>query len=84
MKKILQTTDLYAKILKNWLQKTLDTVIGGNQSAAIKNRAIFYTLSTFCDIIDVSNKLDKNLSVISLYFLKAFDRVDWDFAFSAL
>ena len=26
----------------------------------------------------------ENISVISLYFLKSFDRVDWDFIFSAL
>ena len=26
----------------------------------------------------------ENLSVISLFFLKSFDRVDWDFIFSAL
>ena len=32
----------------------------------------------------MSNKLNKNLSVISLDFLKAFNRVDWDFIFSAL
>ena len=34
---------------------------------------IFLTLSIYV----------KNLSVISLDFLKAFDRVDWDFVFSA-
>ena len=42
------------------------------------------TRSTICDIFDVSNKLDKSLPLISLYFLKAFDRVDWDFIFSGL
>ena len=47
-----------------------------NQSAAIKNSTILYTLSTILDIIDVSNKLNKNLSTISLDFPKAFDSVD--------
>ena len=55
-----------------------------NQSAAIKDGKILYTLSTIRDIIDVSNKLNKNVSVISLDFLKAFDRVGWDFIFSTL
>ena len=32
----------------------------------------------------MSNKLNKNVSVISLDFLKAFDRVGWDFIFSTL
>ena len=58
------------------MQKTLDKIIGKNQTAAIKNRTILHTLSTIQDIVDVSNKLNKNLSVISLQFLKAFDRVD--------
>ena len=26
--------------LNNWMQKTLDTIVGENQSAAIKNRTI--------------------------------------------
>ena len=55
-----------------------------NQSAAIKDGKILYTLSTIRDITDVSNKLNKNVSVISLDFLKAFDRVGWDFIFSTL
>ena len=36
IKKILQTTDPHNTILKNSLQKTLDTIIGKNQSTAIK------------------------------------------------
>ena len=35
-KKILQTTDPCTRVLKNRLQKTLATIIGENQSAAIK------------------------------------------------
>ena len=56
------------------MQQTLDKIRGENEKAAIK----------IGDIIDVSNKLKKNLSVISLDFLKTFDRVDWDYIFSAL
>ena len=32
----------------------------------------------------MSNKLNKNLSVILLDFLKAFDRLDWNFIFNTL
>ena len=39
-----------------------------SQSAAIKNRINLHTLSIICDMVDVSNKLNK---------------VDWDFIFSA-
>ena len=45
------------------MQKTLDTIIGENPSAAIRKKTILHTLSTICDVIDVSNKLNKNLSV---------------------
>ena len=71
-------------ILKNRIQHTLDNIIGENQTAAVKNRTILQTLSTIRDITDVSIKLNKNLSVISLDFLKAFDRLDSDFIFMAL
>ena len=66
------------------MPQILNNVIGENQTAAIKNRTILHTLSTVRDIIDVSNKLNKNLSVISLDFFKAFDRLDLNFIFSAL
>ena len=63
------------------MQKTLHKIMGENQTAAIKNRTILHTLATIRDIIDVSNTLNKNLSVISLDFLKAFDRIDHEFIF---
>ena len=49
------------------MQKTLGlvTIIGERQSEAIKNFTV-HILSTICVIIDESNKLNKNLSVISL------------------
>ena len=66
------------------MQKTVDALIGENQSATIKDRTILHTLSTIRYIIDVSNKLNKNISVISSDFLKFVGRVDCDFIFSAL
>ena len=50
----------------------------------IKTRTILYTFSIIRDIVDVSNKLNKNLSVMPLDFLKVFDRTDWDFISSIL
>ena len=66
------------------MQQTLDKIIGENQTAAIQNRTILHTLSTIRDTIDVPNKLNKKLSVISFDFLKAFDRLDFDIIFLAL
>ena len=53
---------IYATILKNHLQTTLDTIIDENQSAAIKNKTILDTFSTIRDVIDVSHKLNSNLA----------------------
>ena len=45
------------------MQKVVDTIIDEKQ--AIKNRILLH-LSTICYINEVSNKLNKSLSVISL------------------
>ena len=55
-------------ILKNQMQETLDTIKGEHQSETIK---YFYKLF-ICDIDGVSNKLNKNLSVISLELILSF------------
>ena len=79
IKKILQTTGPYTTILKNRLQKALDTIIGDIQSVVKKMEQfyiLFVLLARFFLLFNLSNKLKKNFSVISLDFLK-----DWDFVF---
>ena len=51
VKKILQTTGPYTTILKNRLQKTLDTIIGDIQTVVKKNGAILHTLCSTCEIL---------------------------------
>ena len=46
------------------MQETLDTIVGEHQSEATKNRIVL--------LFDVSNKLNKNLSVISLELILSF------------
>ena len=58
---------IYTTILKNHMQKTLDAVIGENQSVATKNRTILHTFSTIGDVLDVPY-----LTVISLNFREHF------------
>ena len=54
-----------AVTFKNWMQKTLDTIIGEKQK--LLKTDYFYTLLLFVvHIIGVSNKLNKNIFVISL------------------
>ena len=59
-------------MLKTHMQKTLDAIIVEHQSVAIKNRTILHIFSTIRNIIDVSNKLNSNLAVISLNFHEPF------------
>ena len=58
---------IYTTILKNHMQKTLDAIIGENQSVATKNRTILHTFSTIRDVIDVPY-----LALISLNFPERF------------
>ena len=61
---------IFTTILKNYLQKTLDAIIGENQSVATKNRTILHTFSTIRDVIDVP--YESNLDLISLDFRELF------------
>ena len=61
---------IYTTILKNHTQKTLDAIIGENQSVATKNRTLLHTFSTIRDVIDVPYK--SNLALISLNFRELF------------
>ena len=61
---------IYTTILKNHMQKTLDAIIGENQSVATKNRTILHKFSTIRDVIDVPYK--SNLALISLNFRDIF------------
>ena len=63
---------IYTTILKNHMQKTLDAIIGENQSVATKNRTILHTFSTIRDVIDVPYK--PNLALISLNFRDIFTK----------
>ena len=61
---------IYTAILKNHMQKALDTIIGEKQSVATKNRTLLYTFSTIRDVIDLPYKT--NLALISLNFRELF------------
>ena len=58
---------IYTTILKNHMQKTLDAIIGENQSVVTKKRTILHTFSTIRDVIDVPY-----LALISLNFREEF------------
>ena len=58
-------------ILKSLMEETLNTIIGEHQSKAIKNRIILHSF-LYLWHIDVSNKMNKKLSVISLELILSF------------
>ena len=39
---------IYTKILKNWMQQTLDNIIGQKQTAAIKTYSLYYSRYHWC------------------------------------
>ena len=47
------------------MQYTSVTISNEKQSAAIKNKTILHALSIICDVVNMSNKLNKSLFVIS-------------------
>ena len=54
------------------MQETLDTIIAYHQSEANNSGIILHAPSAICDITDVANKLNRNLSVISLELILSF------------
>ena len=50
-------------------QKTLDVITGEILLETIKTGILLYALSTLCSKKNVSNKLHKNLSVLSVEFI---------------
>ena len=61
---------IYTTILKNHMQKSLDSIIGKNQSVGTKNKTIFHTSSAIRHVIDVLYK--STLPLISLNFREFF------------
>ena len=64
----------------SYIKKGDKKITSEKQSAAIKNKTILQALSIICDVVGMSNKLNKSLCNI----LKVFGRVDWDFISSDL
>ena len=92
IKKILQTTALLIskRILQNLHCNPQESHVKNlrcnnrwKQISCYQKRTILHTLSTICGITNMSNILNKQLSFF-LDFIKAFNRVDLDFIFSAL
>ncbi len=82
----LATTDykIMAFVLANRLQKVLDKIISTSQAGYVKKRFIGCNIRLIEDLLDYSDNLNDEASIIFLDFQKAFDTIEWVFIHEAL
>ena len=75
---------MVAKVLAKRLQKVLPSIISSDQQGFIQNRYIGFNIRQIQDIIDFTDELDLEGTILFLDFRKAFDTVEWNFMFETL
>ena len=82
----LATTDykIMAFVLANRLQKVLDKIISTSQAGYVKKRFIGCNIRLIEDLLDYSENLNDEASIIFLDFQKAFDTIEWVFIHETL
>ncbi len=82
----LATTDykIMAFVLAHRLQKVLDKIISTAQAGYIKKRFIGCNIRLIEDLLDYSNNLNDEASIVFLDFQKAFDSIEWAFIHESL
>ena len=82
----LATTDykIMAFVLAHRLQKVLDKIISTSQAGYVKKRFIGCNIRLIEDLLDYSENLNDEASIIFLDFQKAFDTIEWVFIHEAL
>jgi len=62
----------------------LPLIISSDQQCFIQNRYIGFNIRQIQDIIDYTDKLELEGTILFLDFRKAFDTVEWNFMFETL
>lgn len=75
---------ILAKALAGRLQAFLPGIIRPNQTGFVEGRSILDNVFTAQDSLDWAVESNQDLVLLLLDFEKAFDRIEWDFLFSAL
>ena len=83
---ILLNTDfkIIAKVLANRLKKTLSMIINEDQSAFIRGRQISDTLRKVLDVVEHYEETNQSGVLISIDFMKAFDKVEYSAMYKIL
>ena len=75
---------IYAKLVANRLQETLEKLIHPSQTGFIKGRNIAINLMKIQTMIEYCNSRQESAILISFDFQKAFDNVEWGAIFQVL
>ena len=75
---------IVSKVMANRIKMVLDDIIDEEQSAYIKGRSISQNIRTLFDVIDLAAITNKPGIIVSVDFMKAFDRIEYSSLIGAL
>lgn len=75
---------LCARVLAGRLLKVIATVVTPDQTCGMPGRYIGENVAFLRDVVDLANKCNLPVALLSLDEEKAFDRVDWPFLFATV
>ena len=75
---------LCARVLAGRLLKVIATVVAPDQTWGVPDRYIGESVAFLRDVVELANKYNLPVALLSLDQEKAFDRVDWPFLFATL
>ena len=75
---------IIAKVLANRLSKVLTSIIAEDQTCSVPGCSILGNCHTLSDIIQFSEDENLPVTLLSIYQMKAFDRVNWNFLLKTL
>ena len=75
---------IYAKVLANRMQLTLDHLIDSSQTGFVKGRNIAQNIMFLQNIMEFCQSKQKSAIIISFDFRKAFDTVHWEAIYGSL